>query len=111
VAVPSAKGTRLTYAGRAFCDPNTQRLNAVADELKIDPFSDFGAALAIVKPDLVFVCTPPVFHVVQALAAVRAGAHVFIEIDALEAVGKRLLLLTTTSPCSRRLRLMQLFSR
>jgi predicted dehydrogenase len=63
----------------AVCDPDTQRLNAVVDELKIEPFPDFVAALAIVKPDLVFVCTPPVFHVVQALAAVRAGAHVFIE--------------------------------
>jgi predicted dehydrogenase len=30
-------------------------------------------------PDLVLVCTPPALHVAQAIEALRAGAHVFVE--------------------------------
>ena len=39
---------------------------------------DLGRALRV-KPDAVFVCNPTSLHVPTALAAVRAGAHVFIE--------------------------------
>jgi predicted dehydrogenase len=63
----------------AVCDPDPARLSPVVSELEVEPFADFSVALATKKPDLVFVCTPPIFHVVQALAAVKAGAHVFIE--------------------------------
>ena len=42
-------------------------------------FSDYEDALAKFKPDMVLICTPPVYHVDEALAALQAGAHVFIE--------------------------------
>ena len=63
----------------AACDPDPDRLAPVVAELGIQSFADFEQAIAATKPDLVFVCTPPIFHVPQALQAVRAGAHVFIE--------------------------------
>jgi predicted dehydrogenase len=59
------------------CDPDPERL------ANLDPpiarFSDFREALATGQPEIVLICTPPVFHVPQALEAVGAGAHVFVE--------------------------------
>lgn len=63
----------------AACDADRERLIPMVTEFNVKPFSDFDEALASIKPQLVFICTPPVFHVSQALKAVRANAHVFIE--------------------------------
>jgi predicted dehydrogenase len=63
----------------AACDPDPDRLAPMVTELGIQPFADFDKAMTATKPDSVFVCTPPVFHVSQALQAVQAGAHVFVE--------------------------------
>jgi predicted dehydrogenase len=63
----------------AACDINEEQLTPMVAELDVQPFTDFDEALTTVRPNLVFICTPPVFHVSQALQAVRAGAHVFIE--------------------------------
>jgi len=63
----------------AACDPDPDRLAPMVTELGIQPFADFDKAMTATKPDFVFVCTPPVFHVPQALRAVQAGAHVFVE--------------------------------
>lgn len=63
----------------AACDPDEERLKPMIGELKVEPFADLTIALSTWKPDAVFVCTPPIYHVNQALEAVRAGAHVFIE--------------------------------
>lgn len=63
----------------AGCDPDPDRLSPMVKELGVQPFVSFEEAILGTKPDLVFICTPPVFHVPQALRAVRAGAHVFIE--------------------------------
>ena len=60
-------------------DPDTSRLEPMVAELGVQPFSDFDEALEHVRPDAVLVCTPPALHVPQALAAVRSGAHVFVE--------------------------------
>ena len=62
----------------AACDPDREKLKAV-EEFQVPVFADFGEAIAGGIPDLVFICTPPVFHVSQALEALKAGAHVFIE--------------------------------
>jgi len=61
------------------CDTDAERLSPVISELNVKPFTDYERALAETSPDIVFVCTPPVFHVSQARQAVQAGAHVFIE--------------------------------
>lgn len=61
------------------CDPVPDRLAPMVAELSVQPFADIGEAIQAAVPDLVFVCTPPVCHVPQALQAVQAGAHVFVE--------------------------------
>lgn len=50
------------------------------EELRAYPlFSDYAAALAAVKPDLVCVATYSDSHADYAVAAMEAGAHVFVE--------------------------------
>jgi len=63
----------------AFCDNNLEVLNECCGKLHGESFPDYGEALAKFRPDIVLICTPPVFHVEQALAALQAHAHVFIE--------------------------------
>jgi len=60
------------------CDPDRERLKAVK-ELQIPGFASFAESLDFAKPDIVLICTPPVFHTTQAIEALRIGAHVFIE--------------------------------
>jgi len=62
-----------------FCDTNASALNYGKEELHGEIFSDYREALAQFRPDLVLICTPPVYHVEEALAALEARAHVFIE--------------------------------
>jgi predicted dehydrogenase len=69
----------LGFQRLAACDLDRARLDPVVAELGIQPFTGFEAALDAARPDLVFVCTPPVSHVSLALRAVRSGAHVFVE--------------------------------
>ncbi len=62
-----------------FCDTSPGALTQCREELGGETFADYGEALEKFKPDIVLICTPPVFHVEQALAALQAQAHVFIE--------------------------------
>jgi glutamate-1-semialdehyde aminotransferase/spore coat polysaccharide biosynthesis protein SpsF (cytidylyltransferase family)/predicted dehydrogenase len=62
-----------------FCDTNSEALKKCCEEVPGDVFSDYGEALQKFKPEVVLICTPPVYHVEEALAALRAHAHVFIE--------------------------------
>lgn len=63
----------------AACDPDPTRVAPMVDELSVRPFAEFQAALASFSPEAVFICTPPSLHVNQALEAIQAGAHVFLE--------------------------------
>jgi len=63
----------------AFCDTTPEALQQCRNETPGEAFSDYGEALQMFKPDLVLVCTPPVYHVEEALLALQARAHVFIE--------------------------------
>ena len=63
----------------AFCDTNPEALQRCAESRPAELFSNYEEALQKFKPDLVLICTPPVYHVDVALAALRANAHVFIE--------------------------------
>jgi predicted dehydrogenase len=63
----------------AACDPDPTRLEYVTSEFQTQCFSTFEEGLKSFQPEIVFVCTPPVLHVPQAMQALRAGAHVFIE--------------------------------
>ncbi len=62
-----------------FCDTSTEALRYCDQELGGQIFSDYTDALAKFKPDIALICTPPVCHLEEALAALQARAHVFIE--------------------------------
>jgi glutamate-1-semialdehyde 2,1-aminomutase/spore coat polysaccharide biosynthesis protein SpsF len=62
-----------------FCDTSPEALDQCLEEAGGESFTNYGDALQKFRPDLVLVCTPPVYHVENALAALQAGAHVFIE--------------------------------
>ncbi len=62
-----------------FCDTSPAALEQCREELPGEIFAGYGEALEKFKPDVVLICTPPVCHVEQALAALQAQAHVFIE--------------------------------
>lgn len=69
---------------------HTRSVPVLTEDMQVDPkgdlvetygiecFDDLGAALAA-APDAVFVTNPNGLHVATALAAARAGAHLFIE--------------------------------
>jgi glutamate-1-semialdehyde aminotransferase/spore coat polysaccharide biosynthesis protein SpsF (cytidylyltransferase family)/predicted dehydrogenase len=62
-----------------FCDTDPSVLARCQVEFEGDFFSDYGEALLAFRPDTVLICTPPVYHLEQAVSAIRSGAHVFIE--------------------------------
>jgi predicted dehydrogenase len=70
---------KLGFTRLAACDPHPERLDYVASEFQVECFPSVDAGLQGFKPDVVLICTPPVNHVAQAMQALRAGAHVFIE--------------------------------
>jgi predicted dehydrogenase len=59
-------------------DPDPERLKPAVDELGVFGSPDLVQALRT-HPDVVLICTPPALHIEQCLAAVHAGAHVFVE--------------------------------
>ena len=70
----------LGYKTLAICDTDAERMTPLTEEIdSLTPYTDYTQGLADFSPDIVFICTPPVFHVPQALQAVEANAHVFIE--------------------------------
>ena len=52
---------------------------SVESRYRIRVFDELEAALAIFRPELVFVCNPTSLHLDVALPAARAGANLFIE--------------------------------
>jgi predicted dehydrogenase len=70
---------KLEIGELVVCDPDPERVRPLVEELAVRPFDDVDHALGEVKPSLVFVCSPPVFHLEQATAAIRSGADTFIE--------------------------------
>ena len=74
----------LGVADIAGFDPDAERRARFASEIGGAAHADLGKALASVRasdlgPDLVVVGSPNRFHMEQALAAARAGAHLLIE--------------------------------
>ncbi|CAN5456279.1 Gfo/Idh/MocA family oxidoreductase [soil metagenome] len=64
----------------AICDVNEARAKEVAQATGITKvYTDHKKMLAEVKPDIVVVATPNVFHKAQTLDALNAGAHVLCE--------------------------------
>lgn len=59
-------------------DPAPERVAQAVEQTGARGFADLAAALAM-KPGLVIVASPNSLHLSHALAAARAGAHLFIE--------------------------------
>jgi predicted dehydrogenase len=64
----------------ALCDLDEVRLAKVADEFGVERrTTSFDAVLSMQDVDVVDVCTPPMIHKPQVLAALGAGKHVICE--------------------------------
>lgn len=69
----------LGVADIRACDTSAERLDAARADFDIaQAYASFDEALRS-RPQAVFVCSPTALHVEQALAALEAGADVFIE--------------------------------
>ena len=64
----------------ALCDLDETRLAKVGDEFGVERrTTSFDAVLSMPDVDIVDVCTPPMVHKPQVLAALAAGKHVVCE--------------------------------
>ncbi|MBK9239156.1 MAG: Gfo/Idh/MocA family oxidoreductase [Acidobacteria bacterium] len=75
--------TILAYRARGLSHVLSETLKVIPDqaldaEFGVRMFGDLTEALAE-RPDVTFVCNPTSLHVPVALAAARAGSHLFIE--------------------------------
>ncbi|MGN6100043.1 MAG: Gfo/Idh/MocA family protein [Devosia sp.] len=74
--IPNADKFRLL----AVCDINTERLDAFAREFDVPrKTTAFADLLAMDDLDIIDICTPPMLHHPQILAALAAGKHVICE--------------------------------
>jgi predicted dehydrogenase len=74
----------------AVCDQHADLARQAAERFGVPRrFTDLRAMLADVRPDVLHITTPPQTHRPLAIAALRAGAHVYVEkpfaLDAAEA--------------------------
>ncbi|MEW6305283.1 MAG: Gfo/Idh/MocA family oxidoreductase [Verrucomicrobiota bacterium] len=69
----------------ALCDADTPTLEVAAEQVNDlngdSPklYKDYRELLAKEKPEVVIIATPDHWHALQTIAAVKAGAHVFVE--------------------------------
>jgi predicted dehydrogenase len=74
--VPNADKFRVV----AICDINPERLNALADEFRIARrIESFDELLRMDDVDIIDICTPPMVHYSQVMAALAAGKHIICE--------------------------------
>ncbi len=69
---------RLGVENLAVCEPNRQRADQLADELRLVALATLPEGLEW-NPDLVVLASPTHLHIHQALQVVRAGKHLFVE--------------------------------
>lgn len=63
-----------------ICDLNPERMDALADEFNVERrTTSFDEVLAMDDVDIVDICTPPMVHYPQVMAALKAGKHVICE--------------------------------
>ena len=71
--------------GVSLCDVDASTLEVAADQVsdlagaKPKTYKDYRELLEKEKPELVIIASPDHWHALQMIAAVRAGAHVFVE--------------------------------
>lgn len=69
----------LGYRNVSGVEPNKKNATAVQEEFSISVYNSLQFGLKQAKPDAVFICSPTNFHILNAMAALRAGSHIFIE--------------------------------
>jgi predicted dehydrogenase len=68
-----------------LCDPDPNALETCAEHVKDEsgdeprPYKDFRELLDKEKPEIVIIATPDHWHALATIAALKAGAHVFVE--------------------------------
>jgi predicted dehydrogenase len=78
MASGECKITALCDVDQRFLDKTVERVKKeTGDDAK--PYRDFRDLLDQAKPEIVIVGTPDHWHPLQMIAAVRAGAHVYVE--------------------------------
>ena len=74
--VPNADKFRVA----AICDINPEKLNALTDEFDVERrVESFDDLLEMDDIDVIDICTPPMVHYPQIMAALAAGKHVICE--------------------------------
>lgn len=69
----------------ALCDVDRRALDKTVERVKSQagsdpkPYNDYRELLAKEKPEICIVATPDHWHPLQTIAAVKAGAHVYVE--------------------------------
>jgi predicted dehydrogenase len=69
----------------ALCDVDRRALDKTVERVKSQaggdpkPYNDYRELLAKAKPEICIVATPDHWHPLQTIAAVKAGAHVYVE--------------------------------
>lgn len=78
----------------ALCDVDERTLNGAADKVKEaagdspKTYKDYRELLEKEKPEVVIIATPDHWHALPAIAALKAGAHVFLEKPTAHTVGE-----------------------
>lgn len=60
-------------------EPDALQRSRLERELGVRTATSYEEVLSTLQPTIVLICSPTAYHIPQALMAVRAGAHVFIE--------------------------------
>jgi predicted dehydrogenase len=69
----------------ALCDVDAEKLETAVEQVKdlcgdeAKPYRDFRELLDRERPEIVIVASPDHWHALMTIAALRAGAHVFVE--------------------------------
>lgn len=69
----------MRVGGITACDPDSSKLDYVKKEFSIEVFSDIEEALNSKTYDAALICTPPAYHVANALLLLEKGINCFIE--------------------------------
>lgn len=78
--LPALRNLRGIVEVCGVCDIDRDRAMQAARMLPgAKAYSDLGELLAVEKPDIVDICTPPKLHASMALQSLAAGAHLVIE--------------------------------
>ena len=69
----------------ALCDVHEEKLTQGADDVNADSgdtpkkYKDYRELLTAEKPEIVIIATPDHWHALQAIAACKAGSHIYVE--------------------------------